>query len=93
MIDTLLKLYSLHAHQHLKMFLFIFFALSCGPVAQWITRLPTEQKIAGSIPAWIDILVLLFTKSKPDGKGCDIVTISIILLLQISSLKLKVNIQ
>ena len=24
-----------------------------GPVAQWITRLPTEQKIAGSIPAWI----------------------------------------
>ena len=25
----------------------------CGPVAQWITRLPTEQKIAGSIPAWI----------------------------------------
>ena len=26
-----------------------------GPVAQWITRLPTEQKIAGSIPAWIGI--------------------------------------
>jgi hypothetical protein len=25
-----------------------------GPVAQWITRLPTEQKIAGSIPASID---------------------------------------
>ena len=25
-----------------------------GPVAQWITRLPTEQKIAGSSPAWID---------------------------------------
>ena len=22
-----------------------------GPVAQWITRLPTEQKIAGSSPA------------------------------------------
>jgi hypothetical protein len=29
-----------------------------GPVAQWITRLPTEQKIAGSIPAWIEILNL-----------------------------------
>jgi hypothetical protein len=27
-------------------------------VAQWITRLPTEQKIAGSIPAWIDIFHL-----------------------------------
>jgi hypothetical protein len=25
-------------------------------VAQWITRLPTEQKIAGSIPAWIEFL-------------------------------------
>ena len=30
-----------------------------GPVAQWITRLPTEQKIAGSIPAWIDNFVQL----------------------------------
>ena len=29
---------------------------SCGPVAQWITRLPTEQKIVGSSPAWIDKL-------------------------------------
>jgi hypothetical protein len=27
-------------------------------VAQWITRLPTEQKIAGSIPAWIDFFSL-----------------------------------
>ena len=27
------------------------------PVAQWITRLPTEQKIAGSIPAWIDYFI------------------------------------
>ena len=27
---------------------------SCGPVAQWITRLPTEQKIVGSSPAWIE---------------------------------------
>ena len=26
-----------------------------GPVAQWITRLPTEQKIAGSIPARIGL--------------------------------------
>ena len=25
-----------------------------GLVAQWITRLPTEQKIAGSIPAEIE---------------------------------------
>jgi hypothetical protein len=29
-----------------------------GPVAQWITRLPTEQKIAGSIPAWIGFFSL-----------------------------------
>ena len=27
-----------------------------GPVAQWITRLPTEQKIVGSSPAWIENL-------------------------------------
>jgi hypothetical protein len=32
-----------------------------GPVAQWITRLPTEQKIAGSIPARI---VLIFFSVK-----------------------------
>ena len=31
-----------------------------GPVAQWITRLPTEQKIAGSIPARIGIHFLAF---------------------------------
>ena len=24
-----------------------------GPVAQWITRLPTEQKIPGSTPGWL----------------------------------------
>ena len=24
-----------------------------GPVAQWITRLPTEQKILGSTPSWL----------------------------------------
>ena len=34
--------------------LYSVFQGSKGPVAQWITRLPTEQKIAGSIPAWID---------------------------------------
>ena len=34
-----------------------------GPVAQWITRLPTEQKIAGSIPAWI-VHFLLFPNEK-----------------------------
>ena len=28
---------------------------SCGPVAQWITRLPTEQKIPGSNPGWFGI--------------------------------------
>ena len=27
-----------------------------GPVAQWKTRLPTEQKIVGSSPAWIENL-------------------------------------
>ena len=33
-----------------------------GPVAQWITRLPTEQKIAGSIPARIgEYFFLLLT--------------------------------
>ena len=28
---------------------------SGGPVAQWITRLPTEQKIPGSNPGWFEI--------------------------------------
>ena len=31
-----------------------------GPVAQWITRLPTEQKIAGSIPARIVLFNFTF---------------------------------
>ncbi len=37
-----------------------------GPVAQWITRLPTEQKIAGSIPAWIVnfLIWIIFTFEK-----------------------------
>ncbi len=39
---------------------------SSGPVAQWITRLPTEQKIAGSIPAWIVFYsFLISSRSKP----------------------------
>ena len=29
-------------------------AVHSGPVAQWITRLTTDQKIAGSNPAWIE---------------------------------------
>jgi hypothetical protein len=28
--------------------------LSCGVVAQWSSRLPQEQKIAGSSPVWVD---------------------------------------
>jgi hypothetical protein len=27
--------------------------LSCGVVAQWSSRLPQEQKIAGSSPVWV----------------------------------------
>ena len=27
-----------------------------GPVAQWITRLTTDQKILGSTPGWLDSL-------------------------------------
>jgi hypothetical protein len=35
---------------------------SVGPVAQWITRLTTNQKIAGSSPARIDFLGLTNTE-------------------------------
>ncbi len=38
-------------------------------MAQWITRLPTEQKIAGSIPAWI--VVLPFHNTLGIGVGVD----------------------
>ncbi|XP_033069176.1 uncharacterized protein LOC117084546 [Trachypithecus francoisi] len=31
---------------------------SSGPVAQWITRLTTDQKILGSTPGWLAVLVL-----------------------------------
>jgi hypothetical protein len=39
-----------------------------GPVAQWITRLTTNQKIAGSSPARIDIFQY-GKKVKGDGVG------------------------
>ncbi len=39
--------------QLIRKYLKLFF-LSKGPVAQRITRLTTDQKIAGSNPAWID---------------------------------------
>ena len=32
----------------------------CGLVAQWITRLPTEQKIPGSSPGKIDSFLVSF---------------------------------
>ena len=32
--------------------------MQLGPVAQWITRLTTDQKIAGSNPAGIDPILL-----------------------------------
>ncbi len=38
-------------------------------MAQWITRLPTEQKIAGSIPAWI--VILPFYNTLGIGVGVD----------------------
>ena len=31
-------------------------------MAQWITRLPTEQKIPGSSPGWFGKLLFIFTK-------------------------------
>ena len=41
-----------------SLFLLLFFSLvqvqKCGRVAQWITRLPTEQKIVGSNPAVVE---------------------------------------
>jgi hypothetical protein len=40
-----------------------------GPVAQWITRLPTEQKIAGSIPARIED-TFLFLQGRGVGQYC-----------------------
>ena len=38
-------------------------------MAQWITRLPTEQKIAGSIPAWIVVLPFYNTLGIGVGVG------------------------
>lgn len=31
-----------------------------GPVAQWITRLTTDQKIVGSTPAWLACHFIIF---------------------------------
>jgi hypothetical protein len=33
-----------------------------GSVAQWITRLTTNQEIAGSIPARLELFILYFCK-------------------------------
>ena len=34
-----------------------------GSVAQWIRRLPTEQEIVGSSPAWVKTFLVLFERS------------------------------
>lgn len=34
--------------------------MSTGPVAQWITRLTTDQKIPGSTPGWLVARILSF---------------------------------
>ena len=34
--------------------------ITYGPVAQWITRLTTDQKIPGSTPGRIEVIVLPF---------------------------------
>lgn len=40
-----------------------------GPVAQWITRLTTDQEIAGSTPAWLDAFNLLRAPTYSLHKG------------------------
>ena len=35
-------------------------AIVAGPVAQWITRLTTNQAIAGSTPARVEYILVIF---------------------------------
>ena len=46
------------ALQSLEYYVFLKHVLYNGLVAQWITRLTTDQKIAGSNPAKIDLLLV-----------------------------------
>ncbi len=41
-----------------------------GPVAQWITRLTTDQKILGSTPGWLALLFfsVAVTPQQTEGK-------------------------
>ena len=38
--------------------------MTSGPVAQWITRLPTEQKIPGSSPGRFDTIFVVKVKKR-----------------------------
>ena len=38
--------------------------LLAGPVAQWITRLTTDQKIPGSDPGKVELLMIFYSFSR-----------------------------
>ena len=53
-------IHTLHTRARLS-FHTILHMINSGLVAQWITRLPTEQKIPGSSPGKVDSILFFFT--------------------------------
>ena len=47
-----------------QFFIWIWNVHSHGPVAQWITRLTTDQKILGSTPGWLEIFFFHLSASE-----------------------------